>query len=887
MTPKKKLYILDVSGFIFRAYFALPPMKDKQGGATHGLFGFIRSLLKFFKEFGPENVVAVFDGPDNKKQRLEIYEKYKANRIQKYDDLPAQIEEAKRFCHHVGISIVEVGGVEADDTIGSIATYAGAQGWDVYILTADKDLAQLVTENIFLINPWKENKVIDKAAVQEIYGVPPEKIADLLAIMGDSSDNIPGLSGFGPKTAVALLQEHGSLEEILLHPEKVKGEKKQQTLRDEADIARLSYRLATIYTTIDFPKESPLFPKSAANLADLKSFYLEKGFTSLVREMESLIPSESTEKVSYHLVDSEEALAALITDLRKAPSIAFDLETTDIRPLFAHAVGIGFCIRPQEAFYVPLNGPLQSGKVLSALKPLLESTTAYLFGHNVKYDLHVLRNMEITSQPRFDTILASYLLHPEGRRHSLDHLSLEYFGKVKTPITALIGSGKKQLSMDQVPIERVCNYCCEDADYTFRLKERLEKELEMRELTSLLMDLELPLSLVLLKMERAGIFVDVDALKALSSQFSRDLDRLREKIYLIAGETFNISSPKQLSDILFTKLGIKPLKKTQTGLSTNAEVLEELALTHEIAKEILEYRLLDKLCSTYLDALPEEVNPLTGRIHPTFSQVITATGRLSCQDPNLQNIPVRSMQGKKIRTAFKPQRPSWSFLAADYSQIELRLLAHLSGDERLIAAFHSGEDIHRYTASLMFDIPYDKITKEQRGAAKAINFGIIYGQQAFGLSRELKISTKEAAAFIDAYFARYPQVLSYIQHCIREAKSTGKSRTMIGRERQLPEINSDNAILRSAAERLAVNTPLQGSAADLIKLAMLKIDGLLTERGMSSFLILQIHDELVFEAPDKELNELSALVKEAMEGVFSLKVPLIVDIAIGKNWGEC
>lgn len=884
-----KLYILDVSGYIFRAYYALPHMVSPEGDVVHGLFGFIRSVLKLFKEHGPEHIVAVYDGPDNKRSRQEIYEEYKANRIRDIEDLPDQIELSKTFCSLLGIPHLEVPGVEADDTIGTLAKWAAAHGAEALMCTSDKDLCQLVGGKIFVLNPWKDYLRIDSGKVEELYGVPPEKMVDLLAIMGDSSDNIPGLYGFGPKTAAALLQEFGSLEAILAHPEKVKGKKKQETLMNEADTARLSQRLATIHTDVPIPKSAEMFPKQPADIPGLREFYLQYGFNSLVKELDALYTHTADEKETrYHLVDTQEELDALVSMLSKQSEICFDVETTSIRPMEASLVGVGFCIKEAEAYYVPCLGSLNKATVIESLRPLFENPQIGFFAHNAKYDLHVLANEGLrVAHLSYDTILASYLLHPGGRRHSLDALTLHYFGKVKTPIKSLIGTGKKEITIDQAPIEKVSDYCCEDVDYTWRLKELLSKELDKRGLTSLLIDLELPLTLVLAKMERSGVYLDATRLQEMAIQVVKDIAAVEEEIYALAGETFNISSPKQLSQILFEKLEIPPVKKTATGLSTRAEVLETLALEYPIAAKILEFRTLEKLRSTYLETLPKEIHPVSGRIHPSFLQFVAATGRLACQDPNLQNIPVRTPQGRKVRAAFHPQQRGWSYLSADYSQIELRLLAHLSGDPKLIQAFKAGEDIHAYTAALVFDIPLEKVTKKERHAAKAINFGIIYGLGAYGLSQQIGTSVKEAGAFIEAYFERYPKVMAYIAHSIETARDTGYTNTMIGRQRELPEITSKNAVVRSAAERLAMNTPLQGTAADLIKLAMLAIDGELMAQNFESFMILQIHDELIFEGPDDEMERLGSLVKETMEGIFSLKVPLVVDLHVGKNWAEC
>ncbi len=875
----RKLFILDVSSYIFRAYYALPPMSSPTGESVHAVYGFIRSMGKLIKDFGPDHLVAVFDGPDNKRQRKEIYADYKSNRTTIAEDLPAQIDRVREWCLLAGIPHVEVPGVEADDTIGSIAVWAAEQGDEVFICSSDKDFCQLVNKKIKVVNSWKENLIIDENSVKELYGVAPDQIVDLLAIMGDSSDNIPGLKGFGPKTAISLLQEFGCLENILQNPEKVKGQKKQETLREDADLARLSKRLATIDTQIDFPKK---FKREEGDPQALKAFYLNLGFTTLLREMES---SGTEEEHRYHLVDDERQLQALIAKLGAADEICFNVESTSLQqPLLASIVGIGFAIKPKEAYYVPCNGALGKRRVLEALTPLFIGKS--FIGHNVKYDCHLLANEGIwVHSLAFDTILASNLLHASERRHSLDALSLQYFGKVKTAIKMLIGSGKKEITLAEVAIQKVCDYCCENVDYTLRLKQLFAQELQERGLETLLYDLEIPLTFLLMKMERAGMYIDVEPLKKQSAEIEKKLVQLESEIYEMAGEPFNINSPKQLSDLLFVKMEIKPLKKTATGHSTNAAVLEQLAEEHPLCEKIIAYRTLEKLRSTYLEALPAQVNPKTERIHPTFNQFVTATGRLACQDPNLQNIPVRTEEGRRIREAFMPQKKGWLYLAADYSQIELRLLAHLSEDPALMRAFQAGEDIHAYTASLMFEVPLDQVTPLQRHQAKAINFGIIYGQQAFGLAKELGIEVTHAKQFIEDYFARYPQVHKYLESCIEMARKSGKAITMTGRERLIPEIASSNALVRSAAERLAVNTPLQGSMADLIKLAMLDIDKAM--QGMESFLILQVHDELIFETPETEVVKLKELVKNCMEKVFSLKVSLVVDVHIGKNWREC
>lgn len=888
-----KLYILDASGYIYRSYFAIRQMTNAKGESTNALFGFIRSVLKLIKDFQPTHLVAVFDGPSNAAFRTNLYADYKAHRKSMPSDLLPQILWAQQFCQLLGIPELMVPEVEADDTIGSVAQWAAATGSTVYLCTSDKDMCQLVTDKILILNSFKDNQILGIEEVKQQFGVTPTQMIDFLAITGDASDNIPGLTGFGPKTAADLLQRFGSLDYLLEHPTEVAGSKKQETLIQEREKVLLSRRLATINTSVPFKAEEAFFKFGEPNKTALKEFYVYMNFASLLRELETQIGSQPSEKedkeeVDYRLINDKNSLKELVDYLSHQKTICIDTETTHIHPLQAKLVGIGLGVEPRKAWYIPLNGHLEPEFVLKELKPLFENPNIGFYGHNLKYDHHVLMSHGITiANICFDTILASYLLNSHSRQHSLDHLSLESFGKVKIPIEELIGKGKHQLSMQEVPIDKVCTYCCEDIDYTIRLKELFFPQLAERKLNDLFYQLELPLLSVLAKMERCGIFVDTHYLKQLSIELDKDISILAEDIYLMAGERFNLNSPKQLSQILFEKLGIRPPKKTATGYSTNAEVLESLKNTYPIAAKLLEYRSLEKLRSTYVDTLPENVHPQTYRIHCTFNQSLAATGRLSCQDPNLQNIPVRTEVGRKIREAFRPQLPGWSYLAADYSQIELRLLAHLSEDEVLMNAFRGNEDIHTFTASQIFGVALEEVTKEQRHQAKAVNFGIMYGQQAFGLSQELGIDPKTAALFIQMYFQRYEKVKFFLEYNKEQARRTGKAVTLLGRERLIPEINSPNAMIRAMAERLAVNTPIQGTQADLIKLAMLEVDRQLTRRKLKAYMILQIHDELLFEVPDEELEEVKELVHEVMVSVMSLKIPLVVDIHIGKNWKEC
>lgn len=890
----EKLFLIDASGYLYRSYFAIRQMTNSKGESTNALFGFIRSLLKLIKDFQPTHMAAVFDGPSNARSRSLIYADYKAHRAATPKDLIQQIEWAKQFCKLMGIHTLSLEGIEADDTLGSIAVWAQEQGALVYLCTSDKDMCQVVSDHIFILNTFKENQIIGKKEVEEHYGVRPDQIVDYLAITGDASDNVPGISGFGPKTAGELLQQFGSLQEILNNPQLIKGKKKQETIIAEKDTALLSQKLVTIDTQVPFERDENLFLMKPCDKESLLSLYGEMNFASLIREFKNQCPPEEPQKKSdissciYTLVDDENTLKALIDHLSTFKEICIDTETTSLHPMQAELVGVGLGIHPHEAWYIPTNGHLGYQKVIAAIKPLLENPHVGFFGHNIKYDAHVLKNAGIDlAWISFDTLLASYLLNSHSRQHSLDFLSLEYFGKVKIPIEDLIGKGKNALSMKDVPLEKICAYCCEDVDYTLRLKELLAPQLKDRGFLSLYYDVELPIISVLLKIERQGMFVDTQKLAALSIELRENIAALTEEIYALAGESFNLNSPKQLSTILFEKLGISPPKKTATGLSTNADVLESLKREYPIAAKLLEYRSLEKLRSTYVDALPSQIDKNTGRIHCTFNQSVTATGRLSCQDPNLQNIPVRTEVGRKIRETFRPQKDSWSYLSADYSQIELRLLAHMSEDSILIEAFQKGEDIHAFTASQIFNCSLSDVSPEQRNLAKTVNFGIMYGQGAYGLATQLGIAPKTAADFIDKYFKRYVGVKNFIETCKEKAKLTGKAVSYLGRERLIPEIHSSNAHIRSAAERLAVNTPLQGTQADLIKMAMKQIDQLLSNYHMQAFLILQIHDELLFEVPDEEIEQLKQMVYSVMTEVIPLKVPLAVNISVGKNWKEC
>lgn len=892
----KKLYVLDAVNFLFRSYYAIGPMTNPQGESTGALYGFIRSVFKIIKDFSPTHLIAVFDGPENTKSRREIYSDYKIHRAGMPEDLFPQLEWALQFCQMAGIPFLSVSGVEADDVMGSIAKWTDEKKVTTFLCSSDKDLCQLVTDHVFVLNVYKENLVLDRQKVKEAFAVFPEQMIDYLALMGDASDNIPGLPGIGPKTAAALLNEFATLEAILAHPEKLPG-KRQEIIKEGKDAALLSKQLATIHTGVPFPKEDDFFRLKQPDLHKVKAFYQEMHFLSLLKELS--LPEVKTEelnldfgideqKVHYILINDSQELIKLVHELQSKKELCIDTETTSLDPMQAKLVGIGIGDKPHKAWYIPMNGNMTHAQVIDTLKPLLQNPEIAFFGHNLKYDLHVLRSAGIkVKNIGFDTMLGSYLLEPHKQRHGLDALALEHFNKVKIPITDLIGKGKTQISMQEVPLEKVTAYCCEDVDYTFRLKKNFQPKIEKEKLKNLLEEIELPLLPVLLKMEETGIYLNTSKMEAMHLDLKSKLDQLSTIIFDLAQETFNLNSPKQLGEILFEKMQIRPAKKTATGYSTSADVLESLRESSPIIPKIIEYRTLEKLRSTYVDSLPHQINPKTNRIHCSFNQSTAATGRLSCQDPNLQNIPVRSEEGRKIRSAFEPELPQWSFLSADYSQIELRLLAHLSEDPALIQAFQEGEDIHAYTASLVFGVPLKEVSSTMRYAAKAVNFGILYGQQAFGLSKELGIPVEEAKTFIKTYFQRYKKIGDYLEACKESVRRYGYSVTLFGRKRPIPEITNKNMFIRQAAERLAVNTPLQGTAADLIKLAMIQIDHTLKHQKFEGKMILQIHDELLFEVPDTELEKITLPIQSIMEGVLQLKIPLVVNISIGKNWGEC
>lgn len=878
MTHRPTLFLVDAANILFRAYYAIGPMSNSQGLSTGALFGFIRTINKLIDNFQPDYLACVFDGPDNKKQRKALYEHYKAHRTKMPDDLFPQIEAALDFCKLKGIQTLMIEGVEADDTIGTLAKWAQGS-CDVFICSSDKDLCQLVNHHVKVVHLHKDNLIVDSSKVKEIYGVEPEQVVDLLALMGDTSDNIPGVEGVGPKTAGDWIDKYGSIEGLYDNLDKLPP-KKKALLEQSHQTVLLSKKLATIITDVDCDKNLDELRIKDEDAVGLKELYQSMQFYSLLKN----VAPEKTADFAYTVIRSLNELHTVIEEQKKATLHVIDIETTSIDPMSCDIVGLSLCDDKRHLYYIPFNETLSKHDILKALKSV--ENLAWI-GHNIKYDYRVLLKEGIKLDLGFDTMIASYLVTPNQPKHNLDILALEHFGIQKISYDSLF-EDKKQKNLMDVAVDKVAKYCSEDAFITLRLKDLLSKKMTDLNLDHVFYKIEMPLVPVLARMEEAGIYVDKNYLINLGKSFKDKTTTLEQIIYKEAGQEFNINSPKQLGHILFDVLKLKPLKKTQTGYSTSADVLEALQEQAPFVKHVLEFRSLEKLRTTYTESLIQQINPHTHRIHCSFNQSVAATGRLSSQDPNLQNIPVKTEEGKAIRSAFKPQKPNSSFVSLDYSQIELRLLAHMSEDPILLEAFTHHQDIHIRTASEVFGVPLNEVTKEMRQKAKAVNFGILYGQQAFGLSQGLNLSFGEAKDFIEKYFSTYKRVKEFLESQKEFARLNGYSQTLTGRKRPIPEINAKNPMIRAASERLAINTPLQGTAADLIKIAMIRIDQkIYSEPQYQAKLLVQIHDELLFEAVDEAVPLLSTMAKYEMEHVFDLKVPLTVDISIGKNWGEC
>ncbi|HET6419350.1 MAG TPA: DNA polymerase I [Geobacteraceae bacterium] len=889
MPEKQTLYLVDGSSYIYRAYYAIRHLSSPRGFPTNALYGFTQMLLKVLKERKPDHIAVVFDA-GRETFRTAIYPDYKANRSAMPDDLVPQIAPIKEMVRAFNIPAMELREYEADDIIGTIARDCAKKGMEIVIVTGDKDLMQVVGENITLLDTMKD-KVTGVDGVLERFGVPPERVIDVLGLAGDTSDNIPGVPSIGEKTAMKLIREFGSLDELLARASEVKG-KTGEKIREFADQALLSRRLATVNfeTPIEYRfEELAAGPPDNGKLAEL---FREYGFTTLMKEL----TSEATLSTDdYKTVNNEDDFSRLLDDLKGVPEFSIDLETTSLNSLEAEIVGISLSFRDHEAYYIPVGhdypgapAQLDRAGTLEALRPLLTDPDKHKIGQNIKYDYQVLRRYGIEMEGvRFDTMVASYLLNPVRSSHGLDSLSVEFLDHKMISYAEVAGSGKDQVNFSRVPVEKASVYSCEDADAAFLLRGIFLPKLADAGMDELFFDLEMPLVKILAEMELCGVRVDLPLLKELSDGFAAQLAFLEKDIFSQAGCEFNINSPKQLGEVLFGKLGLPSGKKTKgkTGWSTDMDVLTSLARDYELPKTILQYRSLSKLKSTYTDALPKLVDKTTGRIHTSYNQTVTNTGRLSSSEPNLQNIPVRTDEGRKIRRAFIPEQ-GHLLLSADYSQIELRVLAHLSGDRVFCEAFAADEDIHTRTASEVFDIMPGLVTPEMRRQAKTVNFGVIYGQGAFGLARELGVSTKTAREFIDSYFARHSGAREFLDNCVKEAETKGFVTTLLGRRLPIPDIASSNGNVRAFAQRNAINYPIQGSAADIIKKAMVRVFDALRKEGLKSRLIMQVHDELVFEVPEHEKDVVERLVRREMEHAASLRVPLKVDVNYGGNWSE-
>ncbi|MCF8069294.1 MAG: DNA polymerase I [Desulfobacterales bacterium] len=890
MTDDKTLYLIDGSAYIYRAYHAIRNLSNSSGMPTNAAYGFTRMLMKLFDDRSPDYVALFFDakGPTF---RHEQYTEYKANRPPMPDDLSVQIPYIKEISAGFNLPVLEIQGFEADDLIGTIARQAEAAGFSVVMVTGDKDFIQLVTDKATIWDPMKD-KIIDMKSVRENFGVEPKQMIEVMGLSGDTADNVPGVQGIGPKTALTLIREFGNMDVLYEQVDTITKKKQKGNLITFKEQALLSRELVTIKTDAPVKFNADEYKKHEPDSEKLAELYKKLEF----RQLQKDVPEKADlSKKKYKSILDRNALTDLVTMIGKAGEFAIDTETTALDPMKAELVGISISINPDEAFYIPvghnyLNMPEQLDRedVLKTLAPVLTNPEIKKIGQNIKYDWIVLkRHGAELNGVSVDTMLESYLINPSKRAHGLDQIALDFLDHKTITYKEVVGTGKKLMNFSEVPIETAAPYACEDADITLMAHQILSPKVKDLNLVDLFEKVEMPLVPVLMKMEMRGIEVDKKALSTLSKTFEQELDNLEKAIYVLAGEEFNIKSSQQLGHILFEKLELPVQKKTKkkTGYSTDVNVLTTLADYHELPAHILRHRTIAKLKSTYADALLDLVNEETGRIHTSYNQTVTATGRLSSSDPNLQNIPIRTEEGRKIREAFVPQK-DWLMLSADYSQIELRIFAHCSNDKILVKAFNEDEDIHARTAAEVFEMIPGLVDDELRRQAKIINFGIIYGMGAFSLSKELGISNKMAKTYINNYFSRYSGVKQFIDETIETARENKKISTLLGRIRLLPDIDSANKNIREFAERTAVNTPIQGTAADLIKVAMINVDRVFEEKGLKAGMLLSVHDEIVFEVPPDELEEVKTIVKYEMENVWDLKVPLKVNMNYGKNWSE-
>tara|TARA_B110000444_G_scaffold254721_1_gene287722 strand:- start:1265 stop:3991 length:2727 start_codon:yes stop_codon:yes gene_type:complete len=903
MLMSPPIILVDGSSYLYRAYHALPPLTNSKGHATGAIKGVINMIRRLIKDY-PDSPVAVIFDAKGKTFRDDIYPEYKANRPAMPDDLREQIEPIHKIIEAMGLPLIVVDGVEADDVIGTYSLQATKLNLPVVVSTGDKDMAQLVNEYVTLINTMN-NSVLDAAGVEEKFGIPPELIIDFLALMGDKVDNIPGVAGVGEKTALALLQGLGNLDDIYCQLDKVSGldirGAKKMAIKLEAgrDNAYLSYKLATIKTDLNLDLLIEDIGKQEIQSELLLTYFKELEFKSWVDELLNDqiegVPAELSIETDYQLILELNDFLAWIERLKKADIFAFDTETTTLNYMQARIVGISFAVEPYCAAYVPfghdyLGAPSQLSEktVLDALKPLLEDSTKAKVGQNLKYDSNVLANHGIQLRGiEHDTMLESYVANSTGSRHDMNSLALKYLDMKTIHFEDIAGKGIKQLSFNQVKLEEASSYAAEDADITLQLHRTLMPQLTAEpKLLDIYGTIEIPLVPILSRVERQGALISSELLNQQSYELGIKLEEIEKQAHELAGQSFNLASPKQLGEVLFEKLELPVLKKTPKGSpSTAEEVLVELALDYPLPKLLLEYRTYSKLKSTYTDKLPSMIDSNTGRIHTSYHQAVTATGRLSSSDPNLQNIPIRTAEGRRIRQAFIAP-PGRCILAADYSQIELRIMAHLSGDQGLLEAFSKKLDVHSATAAEVFGVELAQVSIEQRRKAKAINFGLIYGMSSFGLSKQLNVGRNQAKEYIDRYFERYPGVQAYMDNTRKIAAKQGYVETLYGRRLYLPEINARNKMRVQAAERTAINAPMQGTAADIIKKAMIAVDGWLQSTTTDACVIMQVHDELVLEVADQQLDEVKTKVCELMSGAAELAVPLLVEVGAGYNWDE-
>ena len=923
----KKLFLIDAYALIFRAYFAFAknPRVNSQGLNTSAAFGFTNALIDVIKNEKPTHLAVVFDPPGGSVSRREEFEAYKAHREETPEGITSMIEPIKEIVRAFNVPMIQVNGFEADDVIGTLAKKAEKKGYKTYMMTPDKDFAQLVSENIVMFRPgrgggpaevWGVKEVCEKFDIDNV-----SQVIDVLGLQGDVADNIPGIPGIGPKTASKLLKDYGSVEGIIAHAHELKG-KQRENIETFAEQGLMSKSLATIILDIDIDLDEENLLMCDSDPERIRAIFTELEFRNLARRVlgeeivvgqqtnepgaqmdlfstQSLVeeqtPSETssyktlaTEKPSYHLITRPEERKELLELLLKQSSVCFDTETDNIEPLHANLVGMSFSYKAREAFYVATPANFEDAKkIVEEFRPFFESPTIEKIAHNIKFDIKVINRYGVqVAAPTFDTMIAHYLINADSK-HSMDFLSEFYLNYQPVSITELLGKkGKNQKNMSELSPEEVYDYACEDADITFQLKQIFEPEIQKEHLKELFYNMEMPLVEVLKSMEQEGITIDAEGLKVYSEELGKTLDELDIAIKKEAGMDFNIDSPKQLGEVLFDHLQIiSKAKKTKTGqYATGEDVLQKLKHAHPIIELILDYRQLRKLKNTYVDPLPTMMDPVDGRIHTNYMQAVAATGRLSSNNPNLQNIPIRSEKGREIRRAFISRGKDFKLMAADYSQIELRIIAALSEDKNMIEAFRSGQDIHAATASKVFNVPLEEVTRDQRSSAKAVNFGIIYGQSAFGLAQNLNISRTEAKQIIDSYFEQYPTIKGYMDGAIASAREKGYVETIMQRRRYLADINSANAVVRGFAERNAVNAPIQGSAADVIKLAMIRVHNAMVKANVKSKLLLQVHDELVFDVHESELDQMKALVQQKMEAAVQLAVPMEVEIEVADNW---